>query len=105
MKEESPKERAERERLYMERTHQQFVEFLKLECSTNVEVLAGPTREFLQARIEECSLLYEKYSHMYDDCSPDWGQISVERAEQKAAFWKKEMEKAQEKLDQLRGEE
>ena len=65
----------------------------------------------LQARIEEysrlceiCSLLYEKYVHMFDDCSPAWGQISVERAEQNAAFWKKEMEKAQEKLEQLRGE-
>ena len=68
--------------------------------------------EYLQERIEECSRLcetysrlYEKYSHMYDDCSPDWGQISVERAEQKAAFWKKEMEKAQEKLEQLRVDE
>ena len=52
--------------------------------------------ESLQERIEICSRLYEKYSHMYDDCSPDWGQVSVERAEQNAAFWKKEMEKAQE---------
>ena len=61
--------------------------------------------ESLQARVEQCSRLYEKYSHMYDDCSPDWGQISVERAKQKAAFWKKEMEKAQEKLGKLREEE
>ena len=58
-----------------------------------------------EERVEICSRLYEKYSRMYDDCSPDWGQISVEMAEQKAAFWKKEMGKAQEKLEQLRGEE
>ena len=51
-----------------------------------------------EERVEICSRLYEKYSHMYDDCSPDWGQISVERAGQKAAFWKKEMEK----VEQLR---
>ena len=88
----------------MERTHQQFVESLKLECPVSGGVLAGPTMESLQERVETCSRLYEKYAHIYDNCSPDWGQISVEMAEQKAAFWKKEMEKAQEKLEQLRGE-
>ena len=87
----------------MERTHQQFAEHLKLECPVSGGVLAGPTMESLQDRVEQYSRLYEKHTHMYDDCSPDWGQISVERAEQKAAFWKKEMEKAREKVEQLGG--
>ena len=50
MKEESTEERAECVRLYIEKTHQQFVESLKLTCPVSGGALAGPTIESLQER-------------------------------------------------------